>query len=88
MGGRLTADVPNVDPNKKIIYTRHARERMQQRGITDTMVRQTICGRDGEGPGNIPGSVKAWKGFGSMEVHVVYVEYPDRVVICTTWASQ
>lgn len=57
----------------RIIYTRHARQRMKQRKVTEVQVEQTLAEPDDIEPGDNGGDI-AIRHYGARELRVVYDE--------------
>ena len=67
----------------QIIYTRHARQRMKQRKVTEEQVQETLTDPDEIEPGDNGGNI-AIRRYGWREVHVVYDEpEEDKYIIYT-----
>lgn len=67
----------------QIICTRHARQRMQQRGVTTAEVEETLEFPDEIRPGD-NGEEIAVKQFGNRELRIVFATTtPDAVLIYT-----
>jgi hypothetical protein len=60
----------------RIIYTRHARQRMKQRNVTEEQVEETLAMPDEVEPGDNGGDI-AIRRYGAREVRVVFVEPED-----------
>ena len=55
----------------RIIYTRHARQRMRQRGVTELQVEETLAEPDEIEPGDNGGDI-AIRRYDGREVRVVF----------------
>lgn len=72
----------------QIIYTRHARQRMQQRNVTETEVEETLAWPDEIHPGD-NGEEIALKQYGNRELRVVFeAAGADTVVVITVVKSK
>ncbi len=67
----------------KIIYTRHARQRMKQRGIKPEQVEETLHTPDDVLAGDYQEEI-AIKNYGNREVRVVYEETASGVFVIYT----
>ncbi|HEX6387122.1 MAG TPA: DUF4258 domain-containing protein [Anaerolineae bacterium] len=67
----------------RIIYTRHARQRMKQRKVTEEQVEETLTTPDILEPGDSGGSI-AIRRYGGREVRVVYDEPEEDVYVVFT----
>jgi hypothetical protein len=66
-----------------IIYTRHARQRMKQRKVTEAQVEETLRDPDDIKLGDNGGDV-AIRRYGGREVHVVYGEPEEDTFVIYT----
>lgn len=67
----------------RVIYTRHARQRMTQRRVTEEQVVETLESPDEILPGDYDEEI-AIRGYGVREVRVVYKEIePETYLIYT-----
>lgn len=57
----------------QIIYTRHARQRMRQRKVTEEQVEETLAEPDEIEPGDNGGDI-AIRRYGAREVRIVFDE--------------
>ncbi len=67
----------------KIVYTRHARQRMKQRGIGSAQVEETLHTPDNVLVGDYQEEI-AIKNYGNREVRVVYEETTSEVFVIYT----
>ena len=68
-----------------IVLTFHARERMARRGVSESMIEETIFTADETGEG-YAGKLLAFKRFPQGLLKVVYlVDHNDHVIISTIW---
>lgn len=67
----------------RIIYTRHARQRMMQRAVTEQQVEETLSDPDAMEAGDNGGDT-AIRRYGDREVRVVYGELRDGVYVVYT----
>lgn len=67
----------------QIIFTRHARQRMKQRRVTEKQVEETLTDPDKIEPGDNGGDI-AIRRYGGRDVRVVYSEpSEDKYVVYT-----
>jgi hypothetical protein len=67
----------------RIIYTRHARQRIRQRKVTESQVEETLADPDEIETGDNGGDV-AIRRYGGREVRVVYGELEDDTYVVYT----
>jgi hypothetical protein len=67
----------------RIIYTRHARQRMRQRKVTESQVEETLADPDEIETGDNGGDVAILR-YGGREVRVVYGELEDDTYVVYT----
>jgi hypothetical protein len=67
----------------RIIYTRHAKQRMSQRRVSEDQVAETLASPDKLIPGE-SGEEIAVKRFGAREVRIVYRETDEGSILIYT----
>ncbi|MCY3020632.1 MAG: DUF4258 domain-containing protein [Planctomycetota bacterium] len=70
-----------MDKGKRIIFSRHAKERMVERRIVEEMVEEAMF--KGEHKPQRGGRRKAVKVMGSYTVNVIYAEHADFYYVVT-----
>ncbi len=69
------------------ILTKHARDRLKQRWITEDTIESVLRSPDRTEPGSTPGSVKFIRTINSRQIHVVgkYLDDQDRWLVVSVW---
>lgn len=67
----------------RIVYTRHARQRMKQRKVTESQVEETLTMPDEIEPGDNGGDI-AIRRYGAREVRIVYDEPEEGTYVVYT----
>ncbi len=65
---------------KRIRLTRHARNRMRGREISEDLTQQTLSAPDWE-ESSVSGRMNRWKRFGDRFLRVTYREEEERIVV-------
>lgn len=72
----------------EISFSRHALERMEQRGVTEQMVREAINAPDVRAPGKGLARYRVHKRFGRRNLRVIYEEaHGVYRVVTVFWAE-
>ena len=69
-------------------FTRHALDRMEERGITSDEVIDALRHPDQEGLPADPPRLRIRRLLGSIALDVVFVELPDRIRVVTTYVRR
>lgn len=77
-----------LDPfaRANIIYTKHARTRMQERNVTEAQVEAAVLEPDRVDYGD-EGELIASKQFGRRRIRVVYLSLPEAIKVITVTAE-
>lgn len=70
--------------NGRIIYTNHAKQRMEERDITIKQVEQTVYGPDYT-MSSFEGKRTATKKIGNRTINVVYKPEMDNIIVITVY---
>lgn len=70
------------NPVVRLVYTVHARQRMEIRGITDDMVRLALEMPDKEDTGYLARSL-SYRRFPNGQIKVVYKEEQEHIIVIT-----
>lgn len=72
----------------EIVFTRHARERMELRGVTEPMVREAISAPEVQAPAKGLARYRVHKRFGQRNLRVIYEEaHGVHRVVTVYWAE-